>query len=71
MSNAAEFFDRKVVAREITSDGFEELKLECGHEITLIIPEEVKLLMHPCAQCINEHVEQRRAKQNPNRGGCS
>lgn len=66
-----EFFDRRVVSREMTPDGCEEIKLECGHEIVIINPSELKEEMHTCAACVNQYVDQRKAKQRENRGGCS
>jgi hypothetical protein len=69
MSNPAEFFDRRVLSREMRY-GCEEIKLECGHEIIIINPSEIKEPTHTCAECVNEYVDARKAKQKEKRGGC-
>jgi hypothetical protein len=71
MSNPAEFFDREVLSRETMADGTEEIKLACGHEITIINPSELKEPTHTCAECVNDFIEARKAKQRANRSGCS
>jgi hypothetical protein len=70
MSNPAEFFDRRVLSREMTPDGCEEIKLECGHECIIINPSEVKEPTHACAECVNDFIEARRAKQKSRRPAC-
>lgn len=66
----AEFFDRRVVSREMMPDGCEEIKLECGHEVVLVNPTEIKEATMPCAGCVNDWVDQRRAKRREKRSGC-
>jgi hypothetical protein len=67
--NEPTVFRRKIISRELTPEGFEEIKLECGHEVTIINPSQIKLDTNFCAECVNEFVEKHN-REKPERGRC-
>jgi hypothetical protein len=53
-------FRRKITKQHSLDDGCEEITLECGHMLIMVIPGFERTEME-CAQCIHEYLE-RRAK---------